>query len=115
MYQLINNNKLFFFGLILKMTPIFLFQTFLAKFADVSLPPGKWRLSLVTLGAPWTFVVNGQPEFIRGANWVPADAIPARLWRDDYAALLQLAHSDGEYSSSATCPQIAPSGPRTIR
>lgn len=41
--------------------------------------------------APWTFVVNGQPEFIRGANWVPADAIPARVTRDDYAALLQLA------------------------
>ncbi len=41
--------------------------------------------------APWTFVINGQPEFIRGANWVPADAIPARVTRDDYAALLQLA------------------------
>lgn len=41
--------------------------------------------------APWTFVLNGQPEFIRGANWVPADAIPARVTRDDYAALLQLA------------------------
>lgn len=41
--------------------------------------------------APWTFVINHQPEFIRGANWVPADAIPARVTRDDYAALLQLA------------------------
>jgi beta-mannosidase len=41
--------------------------------------------------APWTFVINGQPEFIRGANWVPADAIPARVTRNDYAALLQLA------------------------
>jgi beta-mannosidase len=41
--------------------------------------------------APWTFVLNGQPEFIRGANWVPADAIPARVTRDDYAALLQVA------------------------
>ena len=41
--------------------------------------------------APWTFVINGQPEFIRGANWVPADAIPARVTRDDYAQLLQLA------------------------
>lgn len=41
--------------------------------------------------APWTFVLNGQPEFVRGANWVPADAIPARVARDDYAALLQTA------------------------
>ncbi|MBI4670092.1 MAG: hypothetical protein HY741_00270 [Chloroflexi bacterium] len=40
--------------------------------------------------APWTFVANGQPEFIRGANWVPADAIPARVAREDYAALLKL-------------------------
>lgn len=40
--------------------------------------------------APWTFVLNGQPEFIRGANWVPADIIPARVLFDDYAALLHL-------------------------
>ncbi|MBI4788725.1 MAG: hypothetical protein HY782_16970 [Chloroflexi bacterium] len=39
----------------------------------------------------WTFVVNGQREFIRGANWVPLDAIPARLTRDDYAARLKQA------------------------
>lgn len=41
--------------------------------------------------APWTFTVNGQPEFVRGANWVPADAIPARVTGEDYAAWLQLA------------------------
>ncbi len=40
---------------------------------------------------PWTFVINGHREFIRGANWVPLDAIPARLSRDDYAARLQQA------------------------
>lgn len=39
---------------------------------------------------PWTFVVNGKREFIRGANWVPADAIPARVTPADYASLLQL-------------------------
>lgn len=43
--------------------------------------------------APWTFVINGQPEFIRGANWVPADAIPARVTRADYAALLRMARN----------------------
>ncbi len=41
--------------------------------------------------APWTFVINGEAEFIRGANWVPADAIPARVTRDDYAVLLHMA------------------------
>lgn len=43
--------------------------------------------------APWTFQVNGQPEFIRGANWVPADAIPARVTHEDYAAYLQMARA----------------------
>ncbi|MCI0477702.1 MAG: hypothetical protein L0Y55_15775, partial [Anaerolineales bacterium] len=40
---------------------------------------------------PWQFVINGQREFLRGANWVPLDAIPARLTRADYAARLQQA------------------------
>src|SRR5581483_9878745 len=40
----------------------------------------------------WTFIVNVEAEFIRGANWVPADAIPASDPREDYAALLELAH-----------------------
>jgi beta-mannosidase len=38
---------------------------------------------------PWTFVVNGQREFLRGANWVPLDAIPGRLTRADYASRLK--------------------------
>jgi beta-mannosidase len=40
---------------------------------------------------PWQFVINGTREFLRGANWVPLDAIPARLTRADYAARLQQA------------------------
>jgi beta-mannosidase len=40
---------------------------------------------------PWQFVINGEREFVRGANWVPMDAIPARLTRDDYAARLKQA------------------------
>jgi beta-mannosidase len=49
-------------------------------------------------GAPpdepsWTCLVNGIPEFIRGANWVPADSIPARVKREDYAELIGLARS----------------------
>lgn len=40
---------------------------------------------------PWTFIVNGKREFIRGANWVPLDAIPGGLTRADYAARLKQA------------------------
>ncbi len=40
---------------------------------------------------PWTFLVNGRREFVRGANWVPLDAIPARVTRADYAARLMQA------------------------
>jgi len=40
---------------------------------------------------PWQFVINGEREFVRGANWVPMDALPARLTRNDYAARLQQA------------------------
>lgn len=42
---------------------------------------------------PWQFVINGQREFLRGANWVPLDAIPARLTRADYAARLRQARA----------------------
>ena len=49
-------------------------------------------------GAPanaesWQFVINGEREFLRGANWVPLDAIPARLTRADYAARLAQARA----------------------
>jgi beta-mannosidase len=42
---------------------------------------------------PWQFVVNGKREFLRGANWVPLDAIPARLTRADYAVRLSQARA----------------------
>jgi len=43
----------------------------------------------------WTLVVNGQREFIRGANWVPADALPGRLRSDDYQTLVGMARETG--------------------
>ncbi len=41
----------------------------------------------------WTFVVNGQAVYLRGANWVPADAIPARVTETAYRALLETARA----------------------
>jgi beta-mannosidase len=43
----------------------------------------------------WIFAVNGQREFIRGVNWVPADSLPGRLRREDYAHLLEMARAAG--------------------
>jgi beta-mannosidase len=37
-------------------------------------------------GTPMTFVVNGQPVFVRGANWIPDDAFVHRVTRERYFA-----------------------------
>ncbi len=39
----------------------------------------------------WTFVVNGEPEFIRGANWVPVDSLMGRVREEDYVELIRMA------------------------
>jgi len=51
-------------------------------------------------GAPrgsdnWTFLINGHREFVRGANWVPLDALPGRLRRGDYHAAITMAKEAG--------------------
>lgn len=43
----------------------------------------------------WHFIINGQPEFIRGLNWVPADSFPGRLRAEDYRTLLAQAKTTG--------------------
>ncbi len=35
-------------------------------------------------GSRFTFVVNGIPLFIRGANWIPDDCFPSRVTRERY-------------------------------
>lgn len=42
-------------------------------------------------GKPMTFVVNGRPVFAKGANWIPADALPSRWTRARYESLLRSA------------------------
>lgn len=37
-------------------------------------------------GTSFAFVINEQPVFIHGANWIPDDAFPHRVTRDRYAA-----------------------------
>ena len=39
-------------------------------------------------GESFQFVANGVPFFAKGANWIPADAILARMTRDRYGDLL---------------------------
>lgn len=43
----------------------------------------------------WQFSLNGQREFIRGLNWVPADSFPGRLRPEHYARLLNMARASG--------------------
>jgi beta-mannosidase len=39
----------------------------------------------------WTFLINGEREFIRGANWVPVDSLMGRVREEDYAELIKMA------------------------
>jgi len=42
-------------------------------------------------GTPFTLVINGQPVFVRGANWIPDDAFPHRVTRQRYLDRLEQA------------------------
>ena len=44
-------------------------------------------------GTSFTFVVNGRPVWIRGANWIPDDAFPHRVTRERYAARIAQAEA----------------------
>ena len=42
-----------------------------------------------SMGKAFQFLVNGQPVFMKGANWIPADFFPTRLKEEQYRQLLQ--------------------------
>ncbi len=44
--------------------------------------PDEW-------GKSFTFVVNGQPFFAKGADWIPADSFPTRLTEETLEGLLR--------------------------
>ncbi|MFK7856210.1 MAG: glycoside hydrolase family 2 protein [Granulosicoccus sp.] len=58
---------------------------------------GFRRIELITTNpddpddTPFFIRVNGQPVFCRGANWIPADALPGRITEAKTRALLQSA------------------------
>ncbi len=43
------------------------------------------------IGSAFTFVVNGEPIFVRGANWIPDDCFPSRITRDRLAGRIDQA------------------------
>jgi len=42
-----------------------------------------------SIGTAFTFIVNGKPVFMKGANWIPADFFPYRVSPEKYRTLLQ--------------------------
>lgn len=42
-------------------------------------------------GSKFTFIINGTPLFIRGANWIPDDCFPSRLSEERYRARIEQA------------------------
>ena len=54
-------------------------------------PLGLREVAVDRAGGAFAFVVNGRPVFCRGANLVPADALPARETRAARRALLEAA------------------------
>lgn len=55
---------------------------------DIGLRSLRWDLSADSAGNRMAVVVNGVDIFAKGANWIPADAFPARHTTERYEQLL---------------------------
>ena len=51
----------------------------------------RWNTEADEGGRPFQLVVNDQPVFVKGVNWIPDDAFPSRIDRARYRARLEQA------------------------
>lgn len=51
----------------------------------------RWDTTADEAGTPFTLVVNDVPVFVKGANWIPDDALPVRVDRARYERRLRQA------------------------
>lgn len=51
----------------------------------------RWDTTPDASGTPFTLVVNDVPVFVKGANWIPDDALPVRVDRERYERRLRQA------------------------
>ncbi len=51
----------------------------------------RWDTTPDAAGTPFTLIVNDQPIYVKGVNWIPDDAFPSRVDRDRYRSRLQQA------------------------
>ncbi|MFE1645763.1 glycoside hydrolase family 2 protein [Microbacterium sp. P01] len=51
----------------------------------------RWDTEPDAAGTPFTLIVNDQPVFVKGANWIPDDALPVRVDRARYRRRLEQA------------------------
>lgn len=51
----------------------------------------EWNTAPDADGTPFELLVNGQPVYVKGVNWIPDDAFPSRVDRGRYAERLRQA------------------------
>jgi beta-mannosidase len=48
----------------------------------------RWDMTPDAAGTPFTLMINDRPVWVKGANWIPDDALPMRVTRERYAERL---------------------------